>query len=57
MSAGEASEILWFCFGIPSRQTAVRDFGLGWDQAQERLRLRAVVLLTGWSPARGTREG
>ncbi|WP_017603747.1 TetR/AcrR family transcriptional regulator [Nocardiopsis alkaliphila] len=47
MSADEAAEILWFCFGISAWRTVVQEFGLGWDQAQEWLLRRAVVLLQG----------
>ncbi len=45
LSVEEASQILWFCFGIPAWRTAVHDFGLDWDAAQRWLLRRALALL------------
>ncbi|MCS5735072.1 TetR/AcrR family transcriptional regulator [Herbiconiux daphne] len=45
MSAKEAGETLWFCFGFEAWGTVTRDLGLGWDEAESWLIRRAQLLL------------
>jgi AcrR family transcriptional regulator len=45
MSASEAGEVLWFCFGLDAWTTTTRDLGQDWETAQAWLLRRAEQML------------